>query len=93
MLENDCEQRPTVSMLRSLFESYCLILYPSLRETSGDVESIPPYDKWKEWIREDIQDRQSVLADAINWYKLNRGTGSVLRLLEVSLQFPNRLML
>ena len=80
MLKNDSRQRPTVSTLRNLFESYCLILYPSVPETSDDVENIPPYDTWKEWIREDIQDHQNVFADVINWYELNRGTESVLRL-------------
>ena len=88
MLENDSQQRSTVSALRSLFDSYCLILYPSVPETSDDVESIPSYDIWKEWIREDVQDRQSILADAINWYELNRGTESVLRLLEVFITIP-----
>ena len=76
-------------MLRSLFESYCLILYPSVPETSDDVESIPPYDIWKEWIREDIRVHQNVLADAVNWYKLHRGTESIFRLLEVFIQIPS----
>jgi len=88
MLENNPQHRPTVSVLRGLFASYCLILYTSVPENSYDVESIPPYDTWKEWIRGDIQDHQSSLADAINWYKLHRGTESVLRLLEVFIEIP-----
>lgn len=88
MLENDSQRRPTVSVLRNLFESYCLILYPSVQGISDDVESIPLYDAWKEWIKEDTQDHQSVLANAINWYTLNRGTESVLRLLEVFVKIP-----
>ena len=88
ILENDPQQRHTVSALGSLFDSYCLILYPSVPETSDDVESIPPYDIWKERIREDVQDRQRVLADAINWYEFNRGTESILRLLGVFITIP-----
>ena len=44
MLENDSQQRSTISVLQSLFESYCLILYSSIPETLYDVVSIPPYD-------------------------------------------------
>lgn len=88
ILERDPQKRPKVSTLRILFESYCLILSPSIVKASDDVESIPPYNIWKELIRVSAQDDEVVLSGLVNWYESNRGNETMIRLLEVLIIIP-----
>jgi len=90
ILRNDSRQRPTVSFLNSLFESYCIIWDSSIVRILEGAKSFPPSSEWMKLIRETTGGMASFAPLLLDWHESNGRNESVIPLLNVSIEkFPN----
>jgi len=94
ILQNDSQQRPTVSFLNSLFESYCTIWDSSIVPILDEAKSFPPSSEWMRLIRGTTEGRADFLSLLVDWHQSNGRNQLVIPLLNASMKnFPKALRL
>jgi tetratricopeptide (TPR) repeat protein len=81
MLQREPQKRPRIKELRRLYESYWVILRPSIARSVEDIRAIPEYSEWKKLVAEsrDENDLLSRLADS---YKSPENDDAVISILK-----------
>lgn len=79
ILERDPQQRPSISILLPLIESYSTILK---LKTLDVAESIPAYDEWKKLVSESSGDALTLLSQLADLYWRNQQIETEIHLLE-----------
>src|SRR5262249_25949806 len=82
MLMKDPEQRPKLSTLKPLFESYCDIWDSSAISLLDDESSFPPYSQWKEITQYRRQGIGHFISSLVDWYESDEKFHIVNQILE-----------